>query len=241
MGDRPVDEPRYVPHAVTDRRSPTSRIVHELLPARRQRCRAPFADLCLLLRTVFALTYATRTTAGFPLSFPPVSYSAMSKAFKRARPCERVPSSNDFALDHLREHQLSGRDFSPDRAWMIDGGVLDNKPFELVARAIERKPPARQVYRTVMYVEPNPKSDVEGPPCHAPRIGKVASGLYRVFRHEPIYEDLRRHRERNAWVARIREIAEAALCDGRRAAKKAGERAGFAGGHARSRLTYGGR
>lgn len=110
---------------------------------------------------------------------------------------------------------------------MIDGGVLDNKPFELVSRAIERKPAARQVYRTVMYVEPDPEEYQVRATCGAPRLTDVATGLYRLFRDEPIHADLRRHRERNATVARIREIAEAARKDAERPAKKVGTEHGL--------------
>lgn len=111
---------------------------------------------------------------------------------------------------------------------MIDGGMLDNKPFALVADSIERKPAARQVYRTVLYVEPDPNRHKVTAARHAPRLKELADGVYRLFRHEPIYADLRRHRERNATVARIREIARAARPDAVRTARRAGEAGGLA-------------
>src|SRR3546814_11842489 len=83
---------------------------------------------------LFDLTLAARTTAGFPGAFAPVSYSEVAEDFRLARPGESVPSLSDFARRHLREHMLSA--FPSGQAWMIDGGVLDNKPFSQVARAI---------------------------------------------------------------------------------------------------------
>ena len=171
----------------------------------------------------FGLTYAGRATAGFPVAFPPANYSAIANAFAGGRTDSCPPSTEAFVSQHLREHELAGCGYDPDRTWMIDGGVLDNKPFGLVADSIERKPAARQVYRTVLYVEPDPNRHKVAAARHAPRLKEVAGGLYRLFRHEPIYADLRRHRERNATVARIRDIAAAARSDAVRAAERAGK------------------
>ncbi len=181
------------------------------------------------LATDFGLTYATRTTAGFPVAFAAAGYSAVADAFAGARSDERPPSSAAFVSQHLREHQLAADgEYDPQYTWMIDGGILDNKPFELVAKAIENKPAARQVYRTVMYVEPEPNRYKVEAAFHPPRLKEVAGGLYRLFRHEPIDGDLRRHRDRNATVARIREIVDAARKDAKRAARKVGTVHGLA-------------
>src|SRR3546814_18712478 len=67
----------------------------------------------------FDLTFAARTTAGFPGAFAPVSYSAVAEDFRLARPGASVPSLSDFARRHLREHMLSG--FHSGQAWMKIG------------------------------------------------------------------------------------------------------------------------
>src|SRR3546814_16569387 len=69
----------------------------------------------------FDLTFAARTTAGFPGAFAPVSYSEVAEDFRLARPGESVPSLSDFARRHLREHMLSA--FPSGQAWMIDGEI----------------------------------------------------------------------------------------------------------------------
>ena len=161
----------------------------------------------------FALTYATRTTAGFPLAFAPVAYKEVAKDFRIAWPDATLPTLSQFSAAHLREHELAGPEFKPEHAWMIDGGILDNKPFLHVVKSIERKPAVRQVCRIVIYVEPNPESQLEGPSDRPPVPHKVLEGLYRLFRHEPIYDDLNRLDERNRKVARIREIVESARID----------------------------
>src|SRR3546814_18587018 len=95
--------------------------------------------------------------------------------------------------------------FPSGQAWMIDGGVLDNKPFSHVARAIEDKPADHQVYRIVVYVEPDPETQIDLPPEEVPIPLAILKGLYPLFRHEPIYEDLRRLDERTAKVERRTE------------------------------------
>lgn len=173
----------------------------------------------------FGLTYACRTTAGFPVAFPPVSLAAVAVDYRAARPGDAVPAATDFERRHLREHGLAG--FSADRAWMIDGGVLDNKPFSYVARAIEDKPADHEVYRVVAYVEPDPEGDVTESQDGRPGAPAMLKHLYTLLRHEPIQGDLRELYARNETVQRIRDIREAGILDAREAARAAGAAAGL--------------
>jgi patatin-related protein len=156
----------------------------------------------------FGLTYATRTTAGFPIAFAPVSYRSVAQLYKEARGEEAMPPE-EFLRRHLPEHRLA--QFPANQAWMIDGGVLDNKPFSYVADAIEDKPADHEVFRIVMYVEPDPeltpKPEADGNPEPLPM--KIAAGLYALFRDEPIYDDLRRLDERNSKVTLIQNFLDA--------------------------------
>src|SRR3546814_4328414 len=92
--------------------------------------------------------------------------SEVAEDFRLARPVESVPSLSDFARRHLREHMLSA--FPSGQAWMIDGGVLDNTSFSHVARAIADKPAHHQVYRIVVYVEPDPEPHIDPSPNAVP-------------------------------------------------------------------------
>src|SRR3546814_10908397 len=136
---------------------------------------------------------STRTDTLFP-------YTTLfrSEDFRLARPGESVTSLSDFARRHLREHMLSA--FPSGQAWMIDGGVLDNKPFSHVARAIEDKPEDHEVYRIVVYVEPDTETQIDLPQEEVPIHLAILTGLYPLSRHEPIYEDLRRLDPKNAKV-----------------------------------------
>lgn len=168
----------------------------------------------------FGLTYASRSTAGFPLAFAPVGYGELAKGFSEERSDTTPPGLDEFVRRHLLEHHNAG--FPGERAWMIDGGVLDNKPFSYVAGAIDKKPADHQVYRVVVYVDPDPEIKVEHPPCEIPKPTDVAKGLFRLFRHEPIYGDLQNLQERNAKIERIREVLDSTRAAARIAAEQAG-------------------
>lgn len=173
----------------------------------------------------FGLTYACRTTAGFPIAFPPVTIAEVAADYRTARPGDEAPAPELFERRHLREHRLAG--FGAEGAWMIDGGVLDNKPFSYVARAIEDKPADHQVYRVVAYVEPDPEGKVEPSADGRPPALSMLGHLYGLMRHEPIYGDLRELYARNETVQRIRDIRAADMPDAVAAAQAAGAAEGL--------------
>ncbi len=165
-------------------------------------------------RDDFGLTYAARTTAGFPLAFAPVGYRTAAKSFTQARLGEAVPDQEEFAVRHLPEHHLAA--YKAATAWMVDGGILDNKPFSAAIRLIEEKPADRSVYRTLVYIEPDPALASAARPALMPLPRKMPSLLYKLFRHEPIIADLHTVAARNRRVKRLIKIADAAEAHGER-------------------------
>lgn len=168
----------------------------------------------------FGLTYAARATAGFPIAFAPVSYRTAAKSFVKQRFGTPLPDQATFAARHLPEHRLAG--YKASKAWMADGGILDNKPFSAAIGLIEEKPANRAVYRTLMYIEPDPLL-VEGamPVRNMPLPRRLPSLLYRLFRHEPIFADLHAVAARNRLVQRLIAAADAAEAHGERAMRAA--------------------
>ena len=193
------------------RHLPVSRLYHpDMLYERTHAHVMSFVNCDGKLRHEFALTYGTRASAGFPFAFAPAGYQAVARALHDARLGEMPRGLPGFARRHLREHELAGPGFPPERAWMIDGGILDNKPFSHVAPAIERKPAVCEVHRVVVYIEPSPEGSIKASPASPPPPAAVLGGVWRLFRHRPIYDDLRRLEERNRKARRIREVVEAA-------------------------------
>ena len=162
----------------------------------------------------FALTYAARTTAGFPMAFAPAGYPTVAKSYTKARANKAPPDQFTFAARHLPEHHLADR--RADAAWMVDGGVLDNKPFSAAIRLIEEKPANRSVYRALMYIEPDPALAETSEPPQMPLPREMPRLLFKLFRHEPIFADLNTVAARNRTVERLIKIADAAEVHGER-------------------------
>ena len=159
----------------------------------------------------FSLTYAARTTAGFPLAFAPVGYTDIRQSFEQAQPNGAVHTIEWFAARHLPEHRLVG--YSADTAWMVDGGILDNKPFSAAIALIEEKPANRAVHRTLMYIEPDPSLARYDERKKRPLPRNMPGLIYKLFRHEPILADLEAVAARNRRVERLIGIAQAAERD----------------------------
>ena len=157
------------------------------------------------------LTYAARTTAGFPLAFPPVAYADVQNPFRQARLNSTILTEDMFSARHLPEHRLAG--YSADTAWMVDGGILDNKPFSAAITLIEEKPANRAVHRTLLYIEPDPSLIDQDERKQKPLPKKMPGLLYKLFRHEPIMADLQGVAARNRRVKQLIKIADAAEVD----------------------------
>ncbi|WP_372073622.1 patatin-like protein [Tistrella mobilis] len=154
----------------------------------RHGCQNDFDDL-------FALTYACRTTASFPIAFAPVRITDVVLP-----PDSQVPEN--FPHRHMAGHLAAGDETTSGSNWanmadMADGGLHNNKPFRPVIDAIRHKPAKREVSRMLMYVEPLPEKDVPPPPQSPPHGLKLIERIYNHFRYEPILNDLASVAEEN--------------------------------------------
>ena len=203
----------FLPH--TDlfgwrRRLPITSPYHPgMLYERTHACVMSFTNRNGRLADDFPLTYATRASAGFPLAFSPGDYQAVARAFAAARPHDAIPDEGEFSQHHLREQELASGTRSPAHEWMLDGGILNNKPFSHVASAIERKPAICEVHRVVVYVEPSPEASVASLRRQAPLPSEVAAGVWNLLGRQPIHEDLDRLWDRNRKARRVRQIIDA--------------------------------
>ncbi len=83
----------------------------------------------------YGLTYAGRATAGFPVAFPPANYSTVAAAYSDARTDTSSSSRDAFVSEHLREHELAGCGYEPDRTWTA---VLDRAEQSLLSPCEDR-------------------------------------------------------------------------------------------------------
>jgi patatin-related protein len=151
------------------------------------------------------LAFAARATSCFPGAFPPLS----TGNFQAALPGRRFDPA---ALE---------RDFFPAYAqwgetmadsWFIDGGILDNFPFEHAIDAIVRKRASTEVKRWLVYIEPDPASTPPPTRGRQPQAGRppgwlatIWSGISGIPKREPILDDLTRLRDFNE---RVRHVAD---------------------------------
>ena len=168
-----------------------------------------FSNLPGQLMDDFALTYATRATAGFPIAFAPVTYEAVAEAYGDARPGGELPGRESFSRLYLREQELAGSGKAAVKEWMVDGGILDNKPFSHVVSAIDRKPAICEVHRVVVYIEPSPVRMPGRARLQPPSTIEVAAGVWHLLGHQPLYDDLGRLRDRNRKARRVSEMVDA--------------------------------
>jgi patatin-related protein len=105
-----------------------------------------------------ALAFAARATSSFPGAFPPVSLTSFATELQ-GRPVNlkevaaRFRHRYDTAPPATTAESGAARQQGP---WFVDGGVLDNAPFDLVVQAIGAKRAQNEVVRRLLYIQPDP-------------------------------------------------------------------------------------
>ena len=95
-----------------------------------------------------ALVLAARATASFPGAFPPARASEVEALYR-----QRGTGWPD--RDAFLARILPGRS-DPEEVDLIDGAVLDNRPFGPALAALGRRPAHREVDRRLVYLDPKP-------------------------------------------------------------------------------------
>ena len=97
------------------------------------------------------LGFSARATSSFPGAFPPV---ALDEYTRDAGTTGASPFPDSMVARFFRAYALEGPGARNQR--FCDGGVLNNKPFDLAVAAIERQKAASEVRRRLIYIEPDP-------------------------------------------------------------------------------------
>ena len=148
------------------------------------------------------LAFAARASASFPGAFAPVSQESFRKETRRD---ELTFHSSVFHYNYS----------SPDHAkkvYFVDGGVLDNAPFDVVISAIGRRRADSEVYRRIAYIEPDPGRDLYSATVEAPssrrRWLKDLMAVSKVKGNHPILRELLALRDMNGRIGEVSAIAE---------------------------------
>ena len=149
-------------------------------------------------RIVDQLALASRSTASFPFAFE-ASYI----------PVGETPSDRPDMAD-VANFEMS--------RYVVDGGVLVNRPLRPALRAIFAQPAGPQIRRVLAYVVPDPgaaRKDTPDDRAAVPELGQIATAsLVTLPRNQSIgneLDDLKDHNTRVDAQRRRRELSVAAL------------------------------
>ena len=145
----------------------------------------PRADGKRHLGDIAELAFAARATASFPGAFPPARVGEIDAVV--AERGLKWPGRSAFLA------RLFPGNPSPETATLIDGAVLNSRPFGPAIEALSRRPSHREVDRRFVYVDPKPgmHSPATADPVKLPGFfATVLRSLADIPRQQPINDSL---------------------------------------------------
>lgn len=146
------------------------------------------------------LVFAARATASFPGAFPPARIAEIDTLLKHRD--EDWPERQAF-IDRI----LPGR-ANPETVDLIDGAVLDNRPFGPALAALGRRPATREVDRRFVYLDPKPGMHDTSAATTAPPgfFATILRSLADIPRQQPIKDSLGQIEAISQRARRLRHI-----------------------------------
>lgn len=153
------------------------------------------------------LAFAARATASFPGAFPPAQIGEMDAVLK-ARD-EKWPGVDLFMARILPRRARAG--YPPETATLIDGSVLNNRPFGPAIEALRHRPAHREVDRRFIYIDPTPgvrgaSAAVAGKPPGF--LTTILKSVADIPRKQPIRDNLEALETLSRHVRRMRYVIE---------------------------------
>jgi patatin-related protein len=152
-----------------------------------------------------ALAFAARATSSFPGAFPPAQIVEIDRLV--AERGATWPRREEFIAENFGHYIRAKRD--PATAPLIDGSVLNNRPFREAINAIHGRPAHRQVDRRVVYIDPDPASPSTSARQRPPNFFATLKGaMSDIPRAEPVTEELNWIVGFNEQVRRLRATVD---------------------------------
>ena len=135
------------------------------------------------------------------------------RLFQRDTPVPVQKREIGRPIEDLFQYNYDENGLRAAQAWFVDGGVLDNAPFDLVVKAIGQKAAQTEVIRRLVYIEPDPGRPLDAPPVSAPDgrptdapgwLPALWQGVSSVKGSHAVLRELLTIRDMNT---RIREVA----------------------------------
>ena len=151
------------------------------------------------------LAFAARCTSSFPGAFAPVDLAGFAAIAARQGIAFDVAA---FIDDHLAEYHLVG---DPLTTHFVDGGLLDNSPFDHTISAIAAKSAQGPVDRRIVHIDPDPGDwpATAGDPATAQQTPTWADGVktaLAVQRSQSLVRDLDDLQELNQTIGSVGAI-----------------------------------
>jgi patatin-related protein len=157
-----------------------------------------------------ALVWAARSSSSFAGAFPPFEHSELTSLL--AERGQAWPGEERFLNESLLvEHDVpAAARFDPRQRLYVDGGIVNNKPFDAAMAALSQRPADRHVDRFVLYIEPDPKVEPpENPSQSIGYLGTIHAALSTIPRNQPILEELEEIVDQDRRVQINRRLVEA--------------------------------
>ncbi len=156
---------------------------------------------------VAGLALAARATSSFPGAFPPVQLANLERLL--AKRGLDWPGRRRFIAANFKEHVNAGID--PETASLLDGSIVNGKPFSAVLDMVREHPAYRDVDRRIVYIEPDPKRSMSVPGSGIPSfVRTLEAAILEIPLHEPINRELARLHDFNQTTERMRHVLAAA-------------------------------
>ena len=156
------------------------------------------------LASTVELILATRATASFPGAFPPLVLAEIDAlAAERGLPW---PGREAFLKRVMPGRWREGLTAE---AALIDGAVLNNRPFAEAMAALRNRPARREVDRRFVYIEPHPASTETVRPRIPGFFTTIFAALSAIPREQPIRDNLAAITQQSRTRERMRTLIDA--------------------------------
>ncbi len=167
------------------------------------------------------LAVAARATSSFPFAFEPMRVSQAYAVIKdKFPPTPEGSKKEDLKKNHPEFFPKIVDKFGNKIEWenrdLVDGGVLDNKPFGHAISVLSQRKADLMVSRKLLYIEPSPEilknnnNETKNPPDV---LENAIASLSSIPGYETIREDLERLLERNRLIERVTTLIKNAEKD----------------------------
>lgn len=153
------------------------------------------------------LAFAARATASFPGAFPPARVDEIDTVV--ADKAATWPGRKAFLTRVFPSRAAVGHPF--ENVALIDGSVLNNRPFGPAIEALRHRPAHREVDRRFVYIDPKPgMHGGDGDPAGGPPgfFTTILRALADIPREQPIRDNLEAISALSVRVRRLRVVVD---------------------------------